>query len=79
MSALTIRLPDNVMDELDKRAQKLHITRSAYIRKSIETMNKKMQEEEKRTKLIETSTAIPNMAYTPALKLFNATIIPKHT
>lgn len=55
MSALTIRLPDNVMDELDKRAQKLHITRSAYIRKSIETMNKKMQEEEKRTKLIETS------------------------
>ena len=42
-------------------------------------INKKMQEEEKRTKLIETSTAIPNMAYTPALKLFNATIIPKHT
>ncbi len=55
MSALTIRLPDKVMNEVDKRAQKLHITRSEYIRKSIESMNKRMQEEESRANLIETS------------------------
>ncbi len=55
MSALTIRLPDKVMNEVHKRAQKLHITRSEYIRKSIESMNKRMQEEESRANLIETS------------------------
>ena len=35
MSALTVRLPNNVIDEVNSRAKKLHITRSEYIRKSI--------------------------------------------
>ncbi len=41
MSALTIRLPDKLLTEVDKRAQKLRITRAEYIRKSIEDMIKK--------------------------------------
>lgn len=36
MSALTIRLPDDLAEEVAKRTQKLHISRSQYIRKSIE-------------------------------------------
>jgi metal-responsive CopG/Arc/MetJ family transcriptional regulator len=55
MSALTIRLPEQVLNEIDQRAQKLHISRSEYIRKSIENMNKRLQKEESRAKLIATS------------------------
>ena len=42
MSALTFRIPHQVIDEVDYRAKKLHITRSEYIRKSIESMNKNL-------------------------------------
>ena len=55
MSALTIRLPDTIVDEIDKRAEKLHITRSEYVRKSIESMNKKMYEKERKEKLVKAS------------------------
>lgn len=55
MSALTVRLPDNVIDEVNNRAKKLHITRSEYIRKSIENMNKKLQQQERKDRLIRAS------------------------
>lgn len=55
MSALTVRLPDNVIDEVNNRAKKLHITRSEYIRKSIENMNKKLQQQERKDKFIRIS------------------------
>lgn len=55
MSVLTIRLPDKVINEINIRSQKLHISRSEYIRKSIENMNKDMYEQERKAKLIQTS------------------------
>jgi metal-responsive CopG/Arc/MetJ family transcriptional regulator len=55
MSALTVRLPEKVVSEVDMRAQKLRITRSAYIRKSIENMNEKLRLQERRNKLINAS------------------------
>ena len=55
MSALTVRLPNNVIDEVNSRAKKLHITRSEYIRKSIENMNKKLQQQERKEKFIRVS------------------------
>lgn len=55
MSALTVRLPNNVIDEVNSRAKKLHITRSEYIRKSIENMNKKLQQQERKDKFIRVS------------------------
>lgn len=51
MSALTVRLPDDLAEEMAKRAQKLHISRSQYIRKSIENMNKNLYELERKEKL----------------------------
>ncbi|MFY9590024.1 ribbon-helix-helix protein, CopG family [Rickettsia endosymbiont of Halotydeus destructor] len=33
MSALTIRLPEKIIEEVNIMAQKLHISRSEYIRK----------------------------------------------
>lgn len=55
MSALTVRLPDNVIDEVNNRAKKLHITRSEYIRKSIENMNKNLQQQDRKDKFIRVS------------------------
>jgi len=58
MSALTVRLPHQVIDEVDNRAKKLHITRSEYIRKSIENMNKQLQQEERKNKFIRISNLV---------------------
>lgn len=55
MSALTIRLENEVIDEVNNRAKKLHITRSEYIRKSIENMNKKLQQQERKSQFIRVS------------------------
>ena len=55
MSALTFRLPHQVIDEVDYRAKKLHITRSEYIRKSIENMNKKLQQQERKDRFFRVS------------------------
>ena len=55
MSALTVRLANEVIDEINIRAKKLHITRSEYIRKSIENMNKKLQQQERKDKFIRVS------------------------
>jgi metal-responsive CopG/Arc/MetJ family transcriptional regulator len=55
MSALTVRLPNNVIDEVNSRAKKLHITRSEYIRQSIENMNKKLQQKERKDRFIKAS------------------------
>jgi metal-responsive CopG/Arc/MetJ family transcriptional regulator len=55
MSALTIRLPDKTLSEVDKRAQEMKISRAEYIRQCIEAMNQKMYEKEKKNKLIRAS------------------------
>jgi predicted transcriptional regulator len=55
MSSLTIRLPERMLNEVDKRAQKLHLSRTAYIKKSIEYMNMEIQENERKDRLIEAS------------------------
>jgi metal-responsive CopG/Arc/MetJ family transcriptional regulator len=58
MSALTFRLPHQVIDEVDYRAKKLHITRSEYIRKSIENMNKKLQQQERKDRFFRVSNLV---------------------
>jgi len=55
MSSLTIRLPEKVLKEVDKRAQSLHMSRTIYIRKSIEAMNTNIQENERKNRLAEVS------------------------
>lgn len=50
-SALTVRLSDKIVHEVDIKAKKLRISRSEYIRKSIELMNKGMNQQEKKPSL----------------------------
>ena len=58
MSALTVRLANEVIDEINIRAKKLHITRSEYIRKSIENMNKKLQQQERKDRFFRVSNLV---------------------
>ena len=58
MSALTFRLPHQVIDEVDYRAKKLHITRSEYIRKSIDNMNKNLQQQERKDRFFRVSNLV---------------------
>jgi Arc/MetJ-type ribon-helix-helix transcriptional regulator len=55
MSALTIRVPEETINEIKKRSKKLHITRSEYVRKSIEIMNKQFADQERRERMIQIS------------------------
>ena len=55
MSSLTIRLPEKVLKEVDKRGQSLHMSRTIYIRKYIEAMNTSIQENERKNRLAEVS------------------------
>lgn len=55
MSSVTIRLTEKILNEVDLRAQKLHISRSSYIKQSIESMNIRLQENERKTRLSEAS------------------------
>jgi len=55
MSALTVRLTNQIIDEVDNRAKKLHITRSEYIRKSIKNMNNKLYQQERKERFIRVS------------------------
>ena len=55
MSALTVRVPDKTVDEIIKRSKKLRISRSEYIRKSIENMNKHLAEQERRERMMRIS------------------------
>ena len=48
-SALTVRLSNKIVHEVDIRAKKLRISRSEYIRKSIELMNKGINQQEKKS------------------------------
>lgn len=55
MSALTIRVPEETINEINKRSKKLQITRSEYVRKSIEIMNKKFADQERRERMMQIS------------------------
>jgi metal-responsive CopG/Arc/MetJ family transcriptional regulator len=39
MAAISIRLPDNLLKDADKHAAEMHIPRSEYIRRAIESLN----------------------------------------
>lgn len=55
MSTVTLRLPDKLLEESNMRAQILHLTRNEYIKKSLEHMNDKIRNLEKRKRLMDAS------------------------
>jgi metal-responsive CopG/Arc/MetJ family transcriptional regulator len=58
MPVVTIRLADEVVQEIDFYAQDLNISRNEYIKKAIEKANKEIKDSVKKKKLIEASRKI---------------------
>lgn len=55
MSMISVRLPDSLLKEAEDGARILHIPRSEYFRLAIDAMNKRMQEESRRQRLMSAS------------------------
>ncbi len=55
MGIISLRLPDKLLKEADKRARELHIARAEYIRRAIERLNSAVVAEQRRRRLVEAS------------------------
>lgn len=51
MNTVSIRLPDVLLREMDKRAAELNISRSEYIRRAILAMNRAIEDTKRRDRL----------------------------
>ena len=55
MTTLSLRLPDELLHEVDTYAEQLHLPRAAYVRKALEQMNAAVSAQQRRTRLMEVS------------------------
>lgn len=55
MTTLSLRLPDELLHEVDSSAEHLHLPRAAYVRKALEQMNATVSAEQRRRRLMEAS------------------------
>ena len=55
VATLSIRLPEELLEEIDRLATRLKLPRAQYIRKAIESMNKEVLAEQKRARLVAVS------------------------
>jgi metal-responsive CopG/Arc/MetJ family transcriptional regulator len=51
MNAISMRLPDDLLRELDRRAALLELTRTEYIREALRAMNRAVDEEHRRARI----------------------------
>ena len=51
MNTVSIRLPDDLLREMDKRAAELNISLSEYIRRAIFAMNRAIEDTKRRDRL----------------------------
>lgn len=58
MTAFSLRLPENLMKEVDARAKLLHLPRSEYVRLAISRMNREVAAEERRKRLLSVSARV---------------------
>jgi len=55
MTTLSLRLPDNLLHEVDAFAREMHIPRAEYVRKALEQMNMTVAAQRRRSRLMEAS------------------------
>jgi len=55
MTTVSVRLPDPLLKAADNGAKLLHIPRSEYFRLAIDEMNKRLQEQSRRQRLMQAS------------------------
>jgi predicted transcriptional regulator len=55
MTTLSLRIPNDLLHEVDVFADQLHIPRAAYVRKALEQMNASVAAQRRRNRLMEAS------------------------
>ena len=55
MITVSIRLPDSLLNEVDKIAKDLNVPRTAYLRQAIVSMNSRVKEEKRRARIMKLS------------------------
>jgi metal-responsive CopG/Arc/MetJ family transcriptional regulator len=55
MTTISVRLPDPLLKAAEEGARALHVPRSEYFRLAIEEMNRRLQEQERRQRLMRVS------------------------
>ena len=55
MITISIRLPDDILNEVDKIAKDLNVPRTAYLRQAILSMNSKVKEDRRRVRVMKLS------------------------
>ena len=55
MSTLTVRLPDQLMGEVEKISKSQKLSRAGYVRKALESMNKEILAAQRRERLANAS------------------------
>lgn len=55
MTTISLRLPDDLIKEVDQRAGALHIPRAEYIRRAIAALNAQVTAEQRRRRMMEVS------------------------
>lgn len=58
MSVFSVRLPNKVIHEIEDISKKLKVSRSEYVRRSVELMNNTLKEQNRRKKIQEISCKI---------------------
>ena len=55
MSTISLRLPDDLLKEVDKNAHALSIARAEYVRRAVEELNARLLGKRRRDKLLQAS------------------------
>jgi metal-responsive CopG/Arc/MetJ family transcriptional regulator len=55
MTTVSLRLPDELVKEAEKRAKELKVPRAEYIRRAIATLNAQVLAEQRRRRMMEAS------------------------
>ena len=58
MTTISIRLPDEILHEVDKIAKDLKVSRTEYLRRAILEMNRKVHEDSRRNRIMTLSNRV---------------------
>lgn len=58
MATISIRIQDDVLEELNERSRNLDIPRAEYVRQAVVAMNKKVDRELRKKRIMEASTRV---------------------
>ena len=58
MTTISIRLPEEILNEVDRIAKDLNVPRTEYLRRAILSMNRKIHEDRRRARIMKLSSRV---------------------